>query len=383
MNAENRNSDNIGSALSDSLRTYYSVSSFSRINCSYFVKIMIVLRKHRLFCFFSSSNCSFTECMRKDYSISSSHYYIPFTNTQLSTNAMFTGRIASHQESDLSEASMDGPIYIFECCLFNNINNDESGGAIACIASSTDFYKPQLIIKQSSFNSCKSASGFGGGVYTTGVSSFLVEQTSFIDCNATNGYSGGDYFASGVGFPLLSETSFISCYARMDWDSVNKIDDGGGLCISVSAPSSELHYIIQSCRFISCKCYDYGGGGYVIVSSSIIGCADCIFSACTCNRAEGLGITLGTEDSNCLIHFCYFSCSTGITPPTDISINRQAGSFSSPFLHCFSTKNPSKSVLLFVKWADDGFRNWFTERGIKKIVLCFIICNFLCIDVLI
>ena len=292
--------------------------------------------------------------MRKDSLLSSS--------LQSNTNKLVTGPVLSHQDVDLSEDSEDGPLYIFESCTFNGLVNPGNGGAITCSAISSDSYKPQLIIKQCSFNSCTSSSGHGGGVSAVGVSLCTIEQTLFFDCNATYGYAGGVYFSSGVSIPSLSDTTFISCHARITNDtSPNSIDDGGGIFLYTSFTSSSspnIHYIIQSCRFISCGCYNYGGGGYLLSDSAVLGCKDSFFSGCTCNTAEGIGVHLVTASADFFIHFCYFSCSAGTKPPTDVSINRNDGSFSIPFLHSFSTKDPSQSVSTISNWQTSTFCNW-------------------------
>ena len=300
--------------------------------------------------------------MKNDYAVISSHHTILLSTHHSNTNKIVCGPVLSHQDVDLSEDSEDGPIYIFESCSFNSLSNSGNGGAITCSASSNSHYKPQLIIKQSTFNLCTSSSGHGGGIYAGGLSSFIVEKTFFLNCNSTYKDGGGLFYSSSVGFPLLSDTSFISCYARMTRDtSPSSIDDAGGLYISTSFPSSELHYIIQGCRFLSCGCYNWGGGGALGVSYSVVGCANSLFSRCACNDAEGIGINLGTTVAEFFIHFCYFSCRTGTNPPTDVSINRNEGSFSSPFLHSFSTKSISKSLRTYFKWSDNGYSNWLIQ----------------------
>ena len=295
--------------------------------------------------------------MKHNYSL------IPFHNPfhiskHTNPNSIREEALSSHQTVYLSETSGNGPLYTFELCTFTSLSNSGNGGAITCSASSNSYWKPQLIIKQCSFNSCKSSSGYGGGVYAGGLSSFLVEKTSFTNCNSTTQNGGGLAFSSSTCLPLLSDTTFISCYARNFYSSADYADDGGGVNIGCSYPSKQLHYIIQECRFISCGCYNWGAGGSIGFSYTLVGCTDCIFSACKSGTAEGLGIDLGTTDADCLIHFCYFSCSTSSTPPSDISINRNDGSFSTPFLHSFSTKPITKSVWTLVKWSDNGYPNW-------------------------
>ena len=254
----------------------------------------------------------------------------------------------------------------FISCTFNSLSNSGNGGAITCLSSSSNTWMPQLIIKHSTFNSCRSSSGFGGGIYAEGLSSFSLENTMLSNCNSTEKNGGGIYFTSTVGHPFLSDSSFISCYAQNVYSSTDTADDAGGVLLYSFLSSAEPHYILQSCRFISCGCYNFGGGGYIAVKTAVLGCTDTLFSGCNCNDAEGLGLSLVTEESNFPIHFSFFSCSTRTDPPTDITLNRDAGVFSSPFLHSFSTKNPSKSVYLLFQWIVYESRNWLPHA-----------CNFL------
>ena len=280
---------------------------------------------------------------------------------QWNLNRKITGTVISHEDIELSEASDDGPIYIFASCTFNNLVNSGHGGAITCSASSSDFYIPQLLIDKCSFKSCESSSGFGGAIYSGGLSSFSIAKTIFTFCNSTTKNGGGISVSSGAGLPIISDTTFMSCYARNFHSSTDTGDDAGGVYITSSFLCSGLHYILQSCRFISCGCYDWGGGGHVTVSYSVVGCTDSLFSACTCQRALGIGISIGTADADCLIHFCFFSCSTSSNSLTDICINRDAGSFSYPFLHSFSTTPITNSVCIIYSWGTRTNPSWLPQ----------------------
>ena len=280
---------------------------------------------------------------------------------------MNTGIISSHQDIDLSETSGNGPLYTFQSCTFYSLVYSESGGAISCIASSSDYYQPQLTIKECLFTSCKSSSGYGGRIYAEGLSSFAVKHTLIFDCHSTTKNGGGLVFSSSVGFPLLSEISFISCYARNYYSSADSADDGGGLFISSSAASTELHYIIQGCRFISCGCYDWGGGCFLGVSYSVVGCTDSLFASGKSNNAAAIGIHNDDSQANTLIYFCYFCYNIASQIPSDININRHAGTFSSsPIIHSFSTKDPSRSVYLYYQWAGYEYRNWLPQTKIDS-----------------
>ena len=299
--------------------------------------------------------------MKNDYAVISSHHTIHLSTHHSNTNKIVSGPVLSHQDIDLTEDSEDGPIYIFESCTFNNLGNTGDGGAITCSASSNSYWKPQLLITGCSFRSCVSYSGYGGGVYAAGTSSFLVEKTIFTDCNSSSGYAGGVFFTSGNGLPLLSDTSFISCHARMTHNTVTEIDEGGAITICCSFPSEQIHNLIQSCRFISCACFDWGGGGYIVLSYCLFGCTESLFSACEGLVGDGLGIDLIGSSANILISFCFFSCNTRLNSPTDVSINCDTESFTLPCLHSFSTKDPSQSVSTIVNWGTYTSRNWLMK----------------------
>ena len=250
--------------------------------------------------------------------------------------------------------------HAFKHVAFKSCSSSENGGSISCTG-----FETKLFITECSFTSCVSSSGYGGAIYAYGLSSTSVSQTLFFDCNSTNKNGGGVYLESSYCLPLLSYTLFISCHARMDRDSLSSTDDGGGFVISSSLESTELYYVVQSCRFLSCGCYEWGGGGAFGISSAVLGCLNSLFSACSCLRAEAIGISLGTADADLLIHFCFFSCTAGTTPPTDVSINRYSGSHSVPFLHSFSTKPITHSVSVTINWGTYTNQHWL-PRGIKK-----------------
>ena len=307
---------------------------------------------------FFSSNSSFIECVRKHYSPSFSLSYSSLANNNCDDSPYQSCTYDSDTLPALSTTTTK-----FISCTFTWLTSTYDGGALSLTDSNQ-----QLHITDSSFTSCVSSSGFGGAIYAYEILSFSVEKTPFFDCNCTEKDGGGLYFESSLCYPLISDTSFLSCYARTNRDSRESIDDGGGITITCSFPSTELHYILQSCRFISCRCYDWGAGGALDVSSSVVGCADSLFSSCYCSLASALGISLITADAEFLIFFCCFIDNTGTSIPSDISFNRNAGEFSdSPFFHSFSTKDPSDSVTTCESWQNYQYRNWLPQGVIKHV----------------
>ena len=301
--------------------------------------------------YFLSAHSSFIECVRSDNTL---------INQNSNTLAVCSERTYSDDnkcQHTTTRLSYQTGTPTFKYVDFISCSSSSNGGAISCTGTNT-----KLEFVRCSFKSCVSSSGFGGAIYADGISTFSIEKTLFFDCNSTTKRGGGLRFISNKCFPLLSDTSFISCYASMICDtSPGSYDDAGGLSIVSSLSSTVFHYVLQWCRFIACGCYGWGGGGEITVSSAVLGCKDCLFSSCKCIDAEGIGFSLETENANVLIHFCYFSCSTSSTPPTDISINRNAGSFTTPIFHSFTIKEPSISVKTCFKWGTRTNRNWFIQ----------------------
>ena len=293
--------------------------------------------------------------MRKDSSLSPSLSSYSLSSSNECDGSLYEG--CSFTQSNRPTLTSTNTTFI--SCTFASLRSSENGSAIYCTGNDI-----KLCIKGCFFQSCESSSGFGGAIYIEDISSFFVTKTVFFNCKSTNKRGGGLYFTSSCYFPLVSDTSFISCYAR-NYDSIaDPCDDGGGLIIFCSLPSSQLNYILQSCRFLSYGCNDFAGGGYIVLSSSRIGCTGCLFSGCKCSNAEGIGISLDTADANVLIVFCFFSCTAGSNSPTDITINYHAESFSSsPIFHSFSTKDPSKSVSTCVSWQNYQYRNWLPHAS--------------------
>ena len=291
---------------------------------------------------FTSSNSSFSECVRQH----PSYVFSSSSSGNSCTSSSYDGcAFNSPTRPSLST------ITTFTSCNFTGFTYSNHGGAISCTGSSTKLY-----INQCSFKSCVSSAGHGGAIYADRMLSFSVEWTLFFSCNSSTKQGGGIYFISSYCFPLVSDTTFISCYAQNSPNSDN-FDDGGGLVITCSLPSSQLHYIIQSSRFLSCGCNDFGGGGYIVLNSSRTGCQNCLFSGCKCSTAEGIRFSLGTADANVLLLFCFFSCSTSSNPPTDVAINYYDATFTTLIFHSFSTKSASRSVGTWMKWTNYQCRN--------------------------
>ena len=293
---------------------------------------------------FASSNSSFIEHMRKPlyYGFSSS------SSDNACTSPSYEG------------CSFTNPNHLtpytdttFTSCNFTNLVSDSDGGAIFCTGNR------KLYIEECSFEECISSSGHGGAIYVDGASSFTSKKTLFTNCNSTNMRGGAIYFTSSRSVPFLFETSFISCYSRMTPDIPNSNDDGGSIFLYSTLSSESLLDIFESCRFIDSHCNGWGGGGYIHSDYMKLYCKSGLFASSNSAYAQGLGIHLHTAQANCLIQFCF--CANALTSPekTDVSFNRNGGSFSSSLLiHTFTNKNPANSVKTCIEWTNYVSRNW-------------------------
>ena len=312
---------------------------------------------------FLSSNSSFKECVRNDSPLILFHNSLSILHSN--TNTVKTGIISSHQQIDLYANARYGPIYTFQSCTFVNVDSSRNGGAIACTGTPSNFWKPELVINQCSFKSCKSSLGHGGAVYTYGLSSSQFEKSVFIDCNSTNRYAGALYCYTSYCIPLVSDSTFIDCYARMCLDPDTSSDDAGAMylrtTLSSQAPPSST---VQACRFIACHCFGWGGGAYLLSDSAKLICRSSLFSSCTSDNAEALGINLATAQAEVLVFFSFFSCASDAHAQTasDICINRQTESFSSSaVLQSFSTKSTDNAISLYLQWTSYDERNWYSQ----------------------
>ena len=102
----------------------------------------------------------------------------------------------------------------------------------------------------------------------------------------------------------------------------------------------------------------------------MLGCIGSLFSPCSCEYAESIGINLQTEDAEFLFCFCYISCAQGTIIHTDITINSQDELFSSPFRYSFNTQDPSKSISICVQWKNCQSRNWLQGCRLKFLCTC-------------
>ena len=192
----------------------------------------------------------------------------------------------------------------FTHCSWNNNGLTSNGGAIHLRCDSS---QPliSLTVDDCTFLHCYETGEVGGGaIYAEFIGSATVKNSFFYDCKCgwnTTGPEGAgallDYIHS---LPFIQCCSFISCTTG---------DDGGGCGIWYS--HSVITYVVDSCRFISCKgthqTSSQGGGIMIYGNNDFIACTNCLLYACeTKYRGGGIYISYPSETTVQPITFCFF-----------------------------------------------------------------------------
>ena len=191
---------------------------------------------------FSSSNSSFTHCVRKH----NPHYLASSSNTYGVTDDLhwwMDELFSDNTKKPISSSSTEGD-YSFTSCTFTTLTSDSNGGAIFFSLSGT------LTISSSIFELCSNIVPEnlfeGGGAVCVQTGYLIAHRNIFILC--TTPYLGGGLLVqSDCVSSIVSLSTFISC----------KAGHGGGLT-TYWGPKS----LVSSSRFISCIASISGGGIY-------------------------------------------------------------------------------------------------------------------------
>ena len=239
---------------------------------------------------FTSSNSSFTDCVRQ-YNLSS----LSFSLSSFSNEAI-TGNYYAHK--DISQTAT------VTTCSFN-CESSISGGAIYFTGSSSS-----LTITDSIFYQCNSTGGWGGGVFCDGCSKVIVQQSSFIECFCTssNAMAGGAMIDSSTALPEIKENSFFSC---------SSAQDAGGLYLyRIKGGSTGVNLPMKECIFFSCIAHGYprgdvsdadGGGMISWMNEYTLGISDSLFAKCESKKkAGGSFLTLNKVYFHHIVRFCFY-----------------------------------------------------------------------------
>ena len=306
---------------------------------------------------FSSSNSSFTECVRKHeiITVSSSFLANSNCNNPAYTDCSFT---QVNRTSLTTSAS-------FTSCTWTNCQAN-NGGGIYLKAGNT----VTLTVTKGEFYSCTSFYR-GGGIYLEGIKTVTIEETLFHTCTAAahnNAGGGGVEIVSLQGAPSIKHTTFLFC---------NSGNDGGGMGMWECAKWQDTG--IVSCRFLGCSATpatDNDGGSLIVCySNAAIGCSNILFANSLSGFHGGAASCLTYYSSNFnssipFFSFCFFkdnSAAVGNDAFLDDWIPEN------PFLHSYSTTFSSRAIYVINNsvWnstsAYQNKDNWFPHGSLSLV----------------
>ena len=236
---------------------------------------------------FSSSNSSFSECVRNNISL--------FACSFILSNQDYTENCNS--QKDILQTTT------FTSCSFN-CESSSGGGAICFHGTSST-----LTVLDSTFNKCNSTSGHGGAIYAYSCGRITVHKSTFIKCVVLSLYSGGGILTDGASLSSeISRSNFISCSGGQD---------GGGMDIVRCTGDSEREYLpVKECKLISCIANGYNGGsnndadgGGLIFwdNACTLGISNSIFTKCESKkRGGGSFVVINKPSFSNVIRFCFY-----------------------------------------------------------------------------
>ena len=225
---------------------------------------------------FTSSNSSFTECVRKH--LSSKYSYV------LQSNACEQN--CQGQNLGTRRVSLDSSsTHTFTSCSWKDCKSAQ-GPAISFRSRTSS----SLTVDQCSFDSCNSTSSVrqdgGGAINAYQVKNVRITSSLFYSCKCTSFQlstegqlrsGGGVLLHSVTETPLVKMCIFISCEV---------LDDAGGL--GIYSCGNNLNAIpVQDSRFISCYCND-SSGAYEFQLSTCKMCSSCLYCGCTSKGSGGV-----------------------------------------------------------------------------------------------
>ena len=246
--------------------------------------------------FITSSNSSFTECVRYSYNFLSSHP--PFI-----TNNACPASPVQDQAFIKYKCDSGSGTHSFKHCSWDNSGLASNGGAIHLVYSSPQS-SISLTVEHCIFLHChETGTVDGGAIYVKYINTASVSNSFFYDCECGTapGQEGGGICYSYLSTnPSIARCSFISCVSA---------DDGGGCGIWLSNASSV--YAINSCRFLKCKGLSEtgseGGGSLLYKNENFITFSNCLFSDCSAPVNAG-GVCIYSLSGTTVkpIKFCFF-----------------------------------------------------------------------------
>ena len=343
----------------------HSTSIFHEIICSGFTESTSLS--------FTSSNSTFTNCLRQHNTPYSFHSYQHFqalsnANTCTGTQRCFDGKTFK-QTSDPLHNIEKGPLvlnaqnypsitsFVFISCEWNGCSVN-SGGAI-----STSLHSIELDIEACRFLSCV-ASIFGGAIYAQSSTSVSINNSLFHSCRSQSNnisHGGGGLFLISIKDKIhVASSTFYSCTSKCD---------GGAADIQEFFPSENKCYEFYACTFLKCVIsYDYAceGGALLLWNISLLQSSNTLFS-----RNEGwAGGACGTNCVSCApnyqMYFCLFHMNKALKG-NDVYFYVEPSH--SPLLHCFSTTE-DKRICYFNGDYHFNKDNWLPFGTLSFIIVC-------------
>ena len=268
---------------------------------------------------FSSSNSSFLECTRKH----DTHYLL--------SNGECNPSQSSYQDNQemerLSCSTTDGD-YSFSNCRWSICSYASNASCIYLVNSSSS-----LTVDKCSFTDCKANAGCGGAIYGYNINRVNVMQSSFLRCNILSS-SHSEHGGGGMYLEYVTDEVIIQSSSFID-SSVPH--DSGGVDMWYCSCTSGHTNTFQDCKFIECVGVDNDGGGIMAWETTYnVGIINTLFASCSSYLGGGIRIYIPFVGSCESIAFCFFDNNSG-TWGHDICTTPKLST--SPFIHCFSTKN--------------------------------------------
>ena len=297
---------------------------------------------------FTSSNSSFSECVRKHKpSLIQSHHTIKNSDCT-EYNADSHRCIYSHIRIEKSQSGN----YLFEHSDFLDCESETNGGAILVEGTSETADHITLTVTDCTFIRCvvqahSHHDSGGGAVCARLIKDATVSSSVFSSCVSPSG--GAVMMKSLSHQPLVEHSSFISCIAPNDTDkgSLAIGTDADGAAIDIYTCSAAVPTVISSCNLLYSHSHDAGGAVFLYHPVPAMRCHNVLFSS-GLGGSRGGGIAyLSTQNSNdYLLRFCFFynnMCNNALQGH-DVCLCSYSSSYTKVFLHCFSATKRTPRV---------------------------------------
>ena len=277
---------------------------------------------------FTSSNSSFSECVRNDHL----HFLPSSSNTYGVTSDIKWWEAETFNNNTKNVfSSSSATNYKFTDCRWAHCSSSSDGGAIRLTSSGST-----LTILRGTFIDCNTTCNFGGGVFVDHCEKLDAENSLFYQCHATTnrknlGGAGICIHNCSTTNHIARELLFIDC----DCES-----DAGGMTLHY-CKGTQIEFPIQSSQFIKCRSLTFSpdGGAICYAGNNVtVGVQNCLFSQCSATNGGGIWTDICTRPSAEVIKFCFFHANTVTGKGKDVCLCRLESNYM-PFLHCMTTSS--------------------------------------------